>query len=239
MLRIAVRALTFSLVLSSASFAVALPTASFRVGNSEAEVPLVFDGKVYFIGNLDQASGEHYFNYSDGELSARISGVIDPDPSVSYAIAVTDFGAPSAFSFTFSDPFTSSISGANVVNSSVSAALTDATGDGISLTPTAGFLQTSVLTAPSTSMGVDVGGAFSAPATTGPKTYTHGPFTAGPLPGPIGTWTGMSVTTAFTLSGGGDSAAITGFAQIVPEPTAFAFGAMATAACLLSLRRRS
>jgi hypothetical protein len=72
-------------------------------------------------------------------------------------------------------------------------------------------------------MGVDVGLPFA----TGPgppgSLYAYGPFSAGPIPGPVGVWTFLSITTSFTLSGGGDVAALTGFVSIdavaIPEPS--------------------
>src|SRR5262249_21353094 len=108
------------------------------------------------------------------------------------------------------------------VDAAISGGLTDFGGDGVSITPISSKIQTSVLLFPSTPMGVDVGDAASHVGTGVPATYTYGVFADGPKPGPAGgPWTGLSASTVFTLSGGSDVAALTGFAHLrdaaIPE----------------------
>ncbi|MCO6043005.1 PEP-CTERM sorting domain-containing protein [Aeoliella sp. ICT_H6.2] len=162
-----------------------------------------------------------------------ISAEFDPDPVINYSIAVTDFGAPSTFTFVFSQPIV--LAGTNhLVDAQIGGALNDGSGDGITLTPnspdsdgdTIAEIQTSEvgLGAPSVNMGVDVGGAFSNPGTGSPMVFSY-PTDMQPVqPGPVGTFDQMSLTVSFTLSGGGDFAALTGFSQIVevPEPSTVA-----------------
>ena len=100
--------------------------------------------------------------------------------------------------------------------------MTDASGDGVGLTPfpALGPLQSATLSAPSTSMGVDVGGPLSYPAGSAGSLYPYPSAAAGWIAGPgPGPWTSLTTTTAFTGSGGGDIFVLTGYAEIVvPEP---------------------
>ncbi|MBX9631137.1 MAG: PEP-CTERM sorting domain-containing protein [Burkholderiales bacterium] len=155
--------------------------------------------------------------------------LLDPDPSISYSLSVTDFGAPSTFMFTFFTPIVPT-GFPNLVTASLAGTLTDSTGDGVTITPVGPTIQTSFVGAPLTTMGVGVDIGES----------------VGPIAGPGGsTWTQLSVETGFTLSGGGDVAALLGFAGIVegqlptrvPEPGALALVGVAFAA-LLAARRR-
>lgn len=70
--------------------------------------------------------------------------------------------------------------------------------------------------------------------------YTYGPFTAGPLAGPVGAWTTLSATLGFTLSIGGDIAVLTGFAQdrAGAQPSSIALLGMGGVALALVARRR-
>jgi PEP-CTERM motif len=179
--------------------------------------------------------------------SLSVSGEANEDPFITYGITVTDFGAPSAFSFFFTSPMVP-IGTNNSVNASLSGALNDASGNGVSITPTQADadgdtvieLQTSDVTAPATNMGVDVGTALAfGPGAPG-AFYPFGPFAAGPQPGPgPGFWTGLQATVAFTLSGGSDTAVLTGRAEIVqvPEPASFALAALAAIGALAYRRR--
>lgn len=188
----------------------------------------------------------------DGDgFRAIVSGVLDPDPSIAWGIAVTDFGAPTTFTFTFTTPIVPT-GNPSVVAGSVSGGLTDATGNGVSITPdvalgdpdgdTVSELQVNEVGVGGppvfTNMGVDVGGAVAfGPGVPGAN-YIYGPFTSGPIAGPPGVWTSLQSRVSFTLSGGGDIASLTGFASIVPEPGSMVIVAMGALALAGIARRR-
>jgi len=187
-----------------ATWAQQAPSVVIVADDERFVVPLKIDGKVGAIDN--------YFIERPG-FTINISATLNSDPFIAYGLAVTDFGAPSAFSFIFSTPIVPT-GPLTTVQASISGGLTDVTGNGVSLTPTAAKTQTSSVSAPPTSMGVDVGDlALHGPGSPG-ALYTYGPYAAGPMAGPVGIWTGLSTTAAFTLSGDGDIAALTGFASV-------------------------
>lgn len=213
----------------------------------------VWELPIVLIEGTDRRSFEWaYESDVDGDgFRAVVSGVLDPDPSISYGIAVTDFGAPTTFSFIFTTPI---LPTSGVVTGSVSAGLTDTTGDGVSITPAAALgdpdgdtiaeLQVNEVgvggPAVFTNMGVDVGSAMSfGPGIPGAN-HVYGPFAEGPIAGPAGVWTSLQSRVSFTLSGGGDIASVTGFASIVPEPSTMALVAIGAMSILgrLALRRR-
>jgi hypothetical protein len=169
---------------------------------------------------------------------ATVNGEYDPDPQVSYGISIQDFGAPSVFGFLFSSPIVLP-AGPNSVNSSIAGALNDVNGSGVSITPTLGpNVQIADLGLPTTNMGVDVGPAdIHGPAAPG-AFYTYGAFALGPQPGPPGAWTNLSITLGFTLSGGSDIAVLTGFAQVVPEPSSVVLLGLGSVALIGFYRRR-
>ena len=176
------------------------------------------------------------------EFMIQLDGFLDPDPSIAYGIAVTDYGAPSVFGFLFFTPIVPTGPG-TVVNGSLVGGFTDMTGDGVSITPTGALVQTSDLHFPATAMGVDVGPAFAAPAGPAGALYPYGAFSSGVIPGPVGLWTGLSVSAGFGLSGGGDIAVLTGFASVetaaVPEGSAgWVGGAVLAGICALGRRFR-
>ena len=182
---------------------------------------------------------------ANSEFEITLGATLNPDPSIAYGIAVIDLGAPSAFAFFFSTPIVPTGS-PNTVSGSVVGGLTDATGNGVSITPTGSSLQINDLIAPITNMGVDVGIANVHPASGTPGSFfTYGAYAAGPIAGPgPGPWTGINVSLGFTLSGGGDVAALTGFASIdptiVPETsTTLAGGALALGVAGWAFRRRN
>jgi hypothetical protein len=182
-----------------------------------------------------------------------ISGLMDPDPYISWGVAITDFGTPSTFSYVFVNSIVPTGS-PNVVTGSISGGLTDSTGDGVWITPAAvlgdpdgdaiaelavnevGFGGPPVYT----NMGVDVGSAVSfGPGVPGAN-YTYGPFNTGPFAGPVGVWTSLQSRVSFTMSGGGDVVSLTGYASIVPEPSTIALVTIGAMSVLgrLALRRR-
>lgn len=196
------------------------PFIGFWGGRDIVEIPYYTDDQgVHRVDNWE---------YQSSELSIRLHDVaLDPDPSIGYGIAVTDVGAPSVFTFLFATPIVPTGS-PNVVHSSVVGGLTDFTGDGVNLTPTGSALQISDVGFPLTNMGVDVGTAVSHGNGSPGAFYTYGAYTTGVLPGPSpGPWSWLQTTCSFSLSGGSDIAALTGFTSIeeglvpapVPEPT--------------------
>lgn len=222
---------------SAANIATEGPFAYFTVdGGDQIPLPIEQSEKGWTIPGVS-LGGEN-----DG-WAVEISGRLNPDPSIAYGIAVVDFGAPSVFGFFFGTPIVPT-SAPNLVSGSLVGGLTDVAGDGVSLTPAPGpLVQSSSVSFPFTAMGVDVGAPFAAgPASPG-ALYAYGPFSAGPLAGPgPGPWTFLSVSTGFGLSGGGDVAALTGFAEITPVPEvnggAVAGGVALLAGLVLRQRRR-
>lgn len=237
-----------------------VPSALATVGvdpgrESVPSAKVVADGLTYDLGKprlAENESGKAVWVLDDIFVQGNGGGFqitggleMNPDPSIGYGLAVSDFGAPSSFLFVFSVPIVPTGS-PNVVNGSVVGGLTDMTGDGVSITPTGSSLQINDLLAPLTNMGVDVGVADVHPASGTPGSfYTYGAYAAGPIAGPgPGPWTGLQVTVGFGLSGGGDIAALTGFASIeqsaVPESsTMMAGGALALGIAGWAWRRRS
>lgn len=165
-------------------------------------------------------------NFPSGD-KVVVSAEFDPDPIVTYSIAVTDFGAASTFLFSFGQAIILP-GGANFVDAQIGGALTDATGDGVSITPTLADsdgdatleIQTSAVGfgVPSITMGVDVGLAESKAGTGGPAVSGYGTYSEPVQLGPSGAFDAMNVSIGFSLSGGGDTLALSGFAQIVPVP---------------------
>jgi hypothetical protein len=204
-------------------------TASLTVDGVNFTVPVTQiedGGKVYqIIDNVTIGSEAQGF-------TAMISGQADPDPSVFYGLGVTDFGAPSSFIFSFTSPIVAT-GPPTVSRAQISGGINDVGGGGVSITPLMpdsdgdgiAEVQLASVGGPTTNMGVDVGLAQTHVGPIGAHyEYQSAPLTPyafGPISGPAGgPWTTLSVTSAFMLTGGGDSAALTGFAAVaVPEPS--------------------
>lgn len=196
----------------------------------------------WVIGDVEQ----DFWSVQTSEYLILLSGGINPDPSTSYGLSVTDFGLPSSFALFVSNPIVPT-AGPTLVTNSIVGGLTDATQDGISITPaflpdldgdTVLELQTAEAGVPLVSNGIDVGPAFAAGP--GGIAYAYGPFGLGPVLGPTpGPYTVLDVAVGFTLSGGGDIAALTGFASIetVPEPSTVVLAGLGALALLVARRR--
>ena len=242
-------ALTSLVGISWAGPVAGTPTGMVSIdGNSMAIPPSEF-----VWNSADQQWEVDNFSFStiDGELF--ISGAFVPDPSLVYTFGVTDFGAPSTFTFAMTQPITPT-GPLTIVQGSISGGLTDFAGNGITLTPNPangdgdvdGFIETQVGrvgpgAVPTINMGVDVGLTESESGGGPGAVYTYGPYNEGPEPGPTGIFNSMGVTTSFILSGNNDSASLTGFLNIntVPEPSTFAM--LGTAGALMAafgVRRR-
>jgi hypothetical protein len=220
-------------------------------------VDVVVDGQSYHvpvqvIEGTDRRSYEGIFEHDVGGNGFRvtISGVLDPDPIITWVDTFTNFGTPSTFSgFKVMPIFPTGNPG--TVFGQVTGGLTDATGNGVSLTPTGSLGDPDGDSVPEfvindvgvggppvyTNMGVDVGSAL----TFGPDipgahhTFT---FSSGPFAAPPGVWTTLRSTWSFTLSGDGDTVALTGFASIVPEPSSVALGVIGAASLFVAAMRR-
>ncbi len=218
-----------------------------------ASATMMVDGVAYQLPTpvpSEDASGKTIwlvpdFTVQTGAFMVELSDtILNPDPSIAYGLAVTDFGAPSTFLFVFATPIVPTGFPNSTVRSSVVGGLTDMSGDGVSLTPTGPLLQVNDLIAPLTNMGVDVGLGVTFPAAIAGSFYGYGAYAEGPIAGPVpGPWTGMQITVSFDLSGGGDIAVLTGSAFIeefiIPEPgTMMAGGVLALGIAGFVWRRR-
>jgi hypothetical protein len=236
-----------------ASYAGVIPlaTASLTVDGVSyplAVAPVVEEGKTYMVITPTTIGDESL------GFRATVSGAADPDPSVSYGLGISDFGAPSSFTFTFTSPIVAT--GPPVFsNAYVSGGLNNVSGGGVTLTPLLpdsdgdGIAEVQVARVssggPFVNMGVDVGpisvnsgpiGAQYAYPPAPASLYSAGPI-AGPGPGP---WTSLSVTAAFSLTGGGDAVALTGLASVaVPEPSTWLLLSAAGLFAWFRIRRTS
>ena len=122
-----------------------------------------------------------------------------------------------------------------IVMSTLTITLTDATGDGVSLSPVDTFISVGLLRVGSTK--VDAGVGLGSSLVEGPgvagTTYTFGPLQAGPQVGPSGgPYDGIEIRLSFLLSGNGDSANIEARFEVsqatVPEPSSIVLCGLGT-----------
>jgi hypothetical protein len=164
--------------------------------------------------------------YTLGKSSFTLDAVtLDIDPSVHYAIGVTNDDSATGFTpytFTFTTP-TVLTPGQYAVSASLAGSLTDGANDGMTLKATAsgpvqqGFIGTS-------DAGVDLLPTQVSFATS-PYSQPFGPFTASSTYTLAATASPISVTTSFDLSGN-DSASLSGRFDVnaVPEPPSVVLG---------------
>ncbi len=65
---------------------------------------LKFDVPTRAVGDGSAIGDDRPLIFQNDQFRLVISGFLDPDPSIAYGLAVTDFGTPSAFAFVFSTP---------------------------------------------------------------------------------------------------------------------------------------
>lgn len=240
--------------------AAAVPSAEAAPIPVLPEVTIDIDGQVFDVGSLGVETELGYQYGAPGSPlvvetptgdQVSIYLFFDQDPAVTYSIGVTDVGSPSLFSFSFGGAIVST-AGPTQVLGSIGGTLTDPGQNGVAISGLSpNLIQRSFLSGlsdPITNMGVDVGKAFSAPCS-GPfpnptcnlGVVSYPTDTIGFIPGPAqtGPWDNLQVLTAFSLTGGSDTAALSGVARVesdAPEPgILLLLGAGLTA---LAFRRR-
>lgn len=183
-------------------------------------------------------------NDPTGGWSMIVSATMDPDPSITYFVSVTNYAATATnFSLSFFTPIVQTPN-PTLVSADLSGTLADAGNDGAAVKPIDGSdaIQDSFLNF-STPMGVSLGTAKETPG-------IYGPFAVAPKSGPAGgPWSYLTVTVNFSLTGGRDTLNLLGEARIVPDTTPavvpepstlrlLGLGAMLVVARSSTLRRR-
>ena len=212
------------------------PTAAIVVDGKTIELPLEIDNNG--VATLDQ-----WVDGEPGQWQATLDLLIDPDPSILVAGSVIDFGAPSTFSLSFSQPIVSTAA-PGVATNTVTTSTTDAGApSGTSITalappagiPTDGSPEEIFVYSLSTdggstflNAGLDLNPSFVGAS----PSESQSPFNEGPVAGPalIGAFYDvMRVDANFGMTGGGDTFTFNGMATInvVPEPSSLALAAIA------------
>ena len=221
---------------------IAAAAALAGTASADAVATVLIDGESYEMAAFTAEGAFHLvpaiYTFGDTVVEA-LPGPRDASAAMAYGIAVTDFGAPSVFSFSFSMPITLD-AGPTVANASLVGGMTDFTGNGVGVSTTGGFttLQSSYVSAPNTNIGVDVGGSQSYGAGPAGSHYTYGPQAVGPVAGgDLSGFTTLNMDLRFLASGGGDVIVLTGFTEItvIPAPASLALLGVSG---LLARRRR-
>lgn len=236
------------LALLLSSPALATPVMQVFINGSEMDIANV--------GNLTvEQEGDITFmqwQMTTGEFQVDVSVVLDPDPVITYAGSVIDFGSPTTFGFVFSQAIVPTAAPGTVTHTHSSST----TGGGGStapvtaVAPPAGIpvdgdaiTEIAVYTL-STNGGVSFlnAGQDLSPSFTGAAgSDTQGPFSEGPAAGPAGSgsYTTQRVDVNFSMTGGSDAYTFNGEAEVVvPEPgVALQLGLALGAVALLRRRR--
>jgi hypothetical protein len=220
-------ALTFCL-----QFGVHAATLTVSIHNeAPVPVPVHFAGGEWRVG----APGNEVFTHQTAQGRIQLVGALDPDPTINFGAAVTDFGAASPFSFTFILPLAAQ---GSVVKDSFSGSVTNAAGSGVTVTALAppagipvdgdGITEVEVYTLSDDggvswkNVGLDLMPTTVVPLPVGDSGLT-GAFNEGPIPVIAGgPWTHMRADVNFSLTGGGDIFTFNGSKHLVPEPSALA-----------------
>jgi PEP-CTERM motif len=184
----------------------------------------------------------HWTNTSRTDLSVmNIAG--DVDPILTYSLSIKNTTAVTqTYTLSFSSAIAPLITGDYSVYADVGVSLTNdnSTTADATIAPVSPATKFQVLTLSDGvtpfNAGVDVGGSYSRLAIGGTSTF-------GDASGFVNGTTGLSLnawelTTSFTLTGGNDAVGISGFAQIIPEPSTYAALLGAGVLGVVALRRR-
>jgi hypothetical protein len=192
------------------------------------------------------------WSHSSAEGQIFLSLEMDPDPQLVYAIAVTDFGGPSVFGFSFGLPIMPTAA-PGIVTHSESSSTSDPSGVGgtpvTALGPPGGipvdsdgvteqFVYTLSQNGGVTFLnaGLDIRPSFVGVS----PSDIQAAINLGPIAGPAGAgfYDFMRVDANFSMGGGGDIYTWNGIATVVPEPgTAALFGLGLGGLALLGRRR--
>ncbi len=227
---------------------VAVPATAGPVGSGETACVRVSWGTAEEFRGCAPIDDKGAFSFrNDGPLTVAGEFSVDSlyfdgnaDPFISYGIGVVDFGAPTSFIFAF---FTPVVPDAYThATSSISVGLVGIDGTAVSISPLSPATTLQVAAAgtpfPGTGLGVDVGSACSGSGVVVCPPENASAFFAAT------TFDGLSVTTSFGLSGGGDQALLTGGATLdketpsVPEPGVLVLLGTGLAAVITRRRRR-
>jgi MYXO-CTERM domain-containing protein len=231
-----------ALVFSGATFAVSIstPCVTINVAGQRQTIcaQLGQDGKTWE-SNLLVEGPIVIFDDDNETPLAEITSLMfggNLDPTLGFAIAVADFGAPSTFGFEF---FTPIVGGPYThAFATISGSVTDSASDGASVSPVLPATHMMVSTADpgAVNLGVNVGPACvgAAGVSTPCAASSLHNFAVAAAP-----FTSMTIALDFVGSGDGDLASFTGRLDLdtaVPEPSTWALAAAALAG--LTLRRR-
>jgi hypothetical protein len=191
-------------------------------------------------------------NTPEAPAHITINAVLDPDPSIIYAMSVIDFGAASTFGFIFIQPIvaTAAPGVASHTESSSTTGGGGSTAPVTALAPPGGipvdgdavteqFVYTLSQDGGATylNVGLDIRPSFPGAA----PSDTQAAINLGPVAGPAGagSYNVMRVDVNFSMAGGNDAYTFNGEATIdVPEPSVAALLALSLGALAVGARRR-
>jgi hypothetical protein len=218
-------------------------TVSIHGGPSVA-VPVHFADGEWRIGT---GPGNEQFSYQTAEGSVQMFGALDPDPMITFASSVQDFGAPSPFSFSYVLPLAPLVYNPSFVEDSIGGSVAGSNVAVTALAPPAGIpvdgdsineVQVFTLSDDNgvtwKNVGLDLMPDTSVPGLGGSTgAYNEGPIQT--IAG--GPWTHMRADINFSLTGGSDIFSFGGAKRLVPEPGTFGLLLLAVAACSIGRRR--